>query len=213
MADDPAALEAMKKKVPQSVGQCFAALWRVHHDGFGLALPLDWRSLSTPTGGRFEHVGSTDFYKYFLGGDIGMPRPASIAWRRSILTGGDEIWIATTNSVGSIIGYWLEVPDPVFQAPQWNVQHINPVDSPGGGYNTDRLDWDDLTWSAKGYTLNPLGTPTNYWGTDIVPGMVVRASGEVDVVFWNFPFGSLAFFSLPLGSNQWLYDLVGYPDQ
>jgi hypothetical protein len=53
-----------------------------------------------------------------------MPRPASIAWRRSILTGGDEIWIATTNSVGSIIGYWLEVPDPVFQAPQWNVQHI-----------------------------------------------------------------------------------------
>jgi hypothetical protein len=53
-----------------------------------------------------------------------MPRPASIAWRRSILTGDDEIWIATTNSVGSIIGYWLEVPDPVFQAPQWNVQHI-----------------------------------------------------------------------------------------
>jgi hypothetical protein len=43
--------------------------------------------------------------------------------------------------------------------------------------------------------------------------MVVRASDEVDVVFWNFPFGSLAFFSLPPGSNQWLYDLVGYPDQ
>jgi hypothetical protein len=53
-----------------------------------------------------------------------MPSPASIAWRRSILAGNDEIWIVMTNSAGSIMSYWVEVPDPVASPQPWSVQQI-----------------------------------------------------------------------------------------
>ena len=53
-----------------------------------------------------------------------MQSSASIAWRPGI--GGDEIWIVTTNSLGSIIGYWAVAPDPLTHtyALQWNVEQI-----------------------------------------------------------------------------------------
>ena len=53
-----------------------------------------------------------------------MPSPASIAWRRSILAGDDEIWIVMTNSAGSTMSYWVEVPDPVASPQPWSVQQI-----------------------------------------------------------------------------------------
>ena len=83
----------------------------------------------------------------------------------------------------------------------------NPVDSPGGSYTTDPLDWNDITWQGGDY--NVPGGPKLPYSLDIVPGMTVRASGEVDVAFWNFPWKTVAFFSLPLGGSQWSYDKVG----
>jgi hypothetical protein len=80
------------------------------------------------------------------------------------------------------------------------------VDDPpsNGNPGVDPLGWDapQLKWNAN-----------SNFGWTLVPGMTVRASGEIDVAFFNFPYLSVALFTLPLGANAWNYSFVGFPDQ
>jgi hypothetical protein len=84
------------------------------------------------------------------------------------------------------------------------------IDAPGGSPDPDPLQWDECTWS-DGYVW--VGDNTEHkidaWQPLTIAGMTVRKSGEVDAVFWNYPFTSIAFFNLPLNSSAWNFGLVG----
>ena len=84
------------------------------------------------------------------------------------------------------------------------------TDYPSGA---DPLGWYSATWSAGGYELPGSTKPVPDWGFSLIPGMTVRASGEVDVAFWNFINSSLVLFTLPLGASAWNFNFVGFPDQ
>jgi hypothetical protein len=120
--------------------------------------------------------------------------------------------VINASTLPQALTFQPEVTD--YTLPQGGSSVVNiPVDTHGVGFTADPLDWTDVFWSADGYSLSQTGQKTNYWGQDIIPGMTVRANGEVDVAFWNFPFSSVALFSLPLGGSSWFYGRVGYPDQ
>jgi hypothetical protein len=74
-----------------------------------------------------------------------------------------------------------------------------------GSISTDPLDWDDCTWTASTVTLGESIQPA--WQPKAA-GMTVRASGEIDVAFWNYPLSALVFFSLSLNSSTWNFSYI-----